>query len=251
MQKAFPFTYQGYRDLIHLLQNHDYVFTNYHDHQKFKRSVILRHDIDNDITKALKMAETEAEEQVNSTYFVLLRTDAYNPASAKNIARLKRLQELGHEVGLHFDEKAYGPQTIEEIKAHIMNEISILASLLGAPVSTVSMHRPSPLMLESEIVIPGIINSYGHVFFKEFKYLSDSRRNWREPAREIIRSGRFEKLHILTHPFWYHDTEENISKTLMDFIESARDERLIQVQENIKDLESILPQAVQTDENRK
>lgn len=215
MQKAFPFTYQGYRDLIHLLQNHDYVFTNYHDHQKFKRSVILRHDIDNDITKALKMAETEAEEQVNSTYFVLLRTDAYNPASAKNIARLKRLQELGHEVGLHFDEKAYGPQTIEEIKAHIMNEISILASLLGAPVSTVSMHRPSPLMLESEIVIPGIINSYGHVFSKSSNIFqtvdgigeSQPERSYvlagsRSFTFSHIRSGTMTPKRISQKPLW-------------------------------------------------
>ena len=49
-----------------------------------------------------------------------------------------------------------------------------------------------------------MINSYGQTFFHDFKYLSDSRRRWREPVEEIIRSGTYDRLHILTHAFWYH-----------------------------------------------
>ena len=40
-------------------------------------------------------------------------------------------------------------------------------------------------------MVPGMINGYGKVYFKEFKYLSDSRRWWREPVEEIIESGQY------------------------------------------------------------
>ena len=102
------------------------------------------------------------------------------------------------------------------------------------------MHRPSPATLEADYDIPGIVNSYGKTFFRDFKYLSDSRRRWREPVEEIIRSGEQDRLHILTHAFWYHDTEEDISQTVGDFIRIASRERYARMMENITDLPSIL-----------
>lgn len=76
------FTYTAYRALLDLLRQGGYAFTNYHDYQTHPRCVILRHDIDNSLSQALRLAEIEAEEGVKSTWFVLLRTDFYNPASA-------------------------------------------------------------------------------------------------------------------------------------------------------------------------
>lgn len=102
------------------------------------------------------------------------------------------------------------------------------------------MHRPSRATLEADLRIPGIVNSYGQTFFHDFKYLSDSRRRWREPVLEIIRSGEYERLHILTHAFWYHEEEQDISQTVDSFIRSASRERYHQMGENITDLGSIL-----------
>lgn len=102
------------------------------------------------------------------------------------------------------------------------------------------MHRPSRETLEADYDIPGIVNSYGKTFFHDFKYLSDSRRRWREPVEDIIRSGEHDRLHILTHAFWYHEEEEDISQTVGEFIRSANRERYAQMMENITDLPSIL-----------
>lgn len=104
------------------------------------------------------------------------------------------------------------------------------------------MHRPSKATLEADLQIPGIVNSYGRTFFHDFKYLSDSRRRWREPVLDIIRSGEYDRLHILTHAFWYHGGEESISETVGSFIRSANRERYAQMRDNITDLASILPE---------
>lgn len=196
------FTYKGYSNLIQALQDGGYVFCNYHDYALNPRCVILRHDIDNSPEAALRLGGVEETLHVSSTYFVLLTSNFYNPASAKNFAMLKALQNMGHEIGLHFDEMAYGGElTPEQTVATIRKEAKILSDILGTPVTTVSMHRPSKATLEANLEIPGIINSYGQTFFREFKYLSDSRRRWREPAEDIIKSGEYECLHILTHAF--------------------------------------------------
>lgn len=241
------FTYTAYRALLDLLRQGGYAFTDYHDYQTHPRCVILRHDIDNSLSQALRLAEIEAEEGVKSTWFVLLRTDFYNPASAASQKTLRRIRELGHEIGLHFDEIAYAGEG--GISSHatstaaelIVHEAGILADICGCPISTVSMHRPSRATLEADLKIPGMVNSYGQTFFHDFKYLSDSRRRWREPVEDIIRGGEYDRLHILTHAFWYHEQEQDIAASVGTFVRAANAERYEQMMENITDLPSILP----------
>lgn len=234
------FTYASYKNLILALERNGYQIRNYHDFQEARRCVILRHDIDTDLAQAARFAELEADVGVRSTYFVLLRTDFYNPASRQSLERLHSIQMLGHEVGLHFDEKAYPDEVPAETVRHILQERDILADILGTPVTTVSMHRPSKATLDADLQIPGMINSYGRTFFHDFKYLSDSRRHWREPAEEIIQSGRYDRLHILTHAFWYHEWEESLRETISRFINRGNYERYEYMRENITDLEGIL-----------
>lgn len=203
--------------------------------------MIFRHDIDINLNRAVKLAELEAEEGVQSTWFVLLRTDFYNVFSKASKEALDRIRSLGHEIGLHFDEASYVPALRpDEVVQNIIKECGLLSALLETRVSTVSMHRPSKSTLEADYQIPGIVNSYGRTFFHDFKYVSDSRRRWREPVLDIIRSGEYDRIHILTHDSWYHDKEEDISQTIGDFIRSANRERYAQMMENITDLPSIL-----------
>lgn len=234
------FTYNGYLRLLSLLKDHAYETVDYHHYKSYPRCVILRHDIDTDLAQAVRFAELEAQEGVRSTYFVLLRTDFYNPASRSSLESLRTIQAMGHEIGLHFDEKAYPDGTPEEMIQRILKERGVLSTLLETEVSTVSMHRPSQSTLDADLQIPGMVNSYGRTFFHDFKYLSDSRRRWREPVEEIIRSGKYPRLHILTHAFWYHQQEETLRVSVNRFISAANRERYYQMRENISDLESIL-----------
>lgn len=235
------FTYRAYRELLGLLRENDYFIRGYHDYEDTARCVILRHDIDNSLPQAVRLAELEAEEGVRSTWFVLLRTDFYNVFSKAGKAALDRILALGHEIGLHFDEASYVPALgADEVVQSIVKECGFLSALLETEVSTVSMHRPSKTTLDADYQVPGVVNSYGKTFFHDFKYLSDSRRRWREPVEEIIRSKEHDRLHILTHAFWYHEEEEDISQTVRDFIRLAGRERYRQMAENITDLASIV-----------
>lgn len=234
------FTYSAYKNLINLLQTGGYQVCSYHNWQEAARCVILRHDIDNSLDQALALARVEQALGLSSTYFVLLSSNFYNVASQDSRDKLRALREMGHEVGLHFDEKAYPVGSTAETTARILKERDILSALLETPVTTVSMHRPSQATLDADLQIPGMVNSYGRIFFRDFKYLSDSRRRWREPVEEIIRSGPYDRLHILTHAFWYHQQEETLRESVERFITSANKERYCQLRENITDLESIL-----------
>lgn len=236
------FTYRDYGALIALLREEGYAFGSYVSYPGEGRCVILRHDIDYSLEQAVKLARLEKELGVRSTYFVLLSSDFYNPASSSSYRDLHEILDLGHDIGLHFDETAYDYDRFG-IEYYIRKEARILSDLIDVNISSFSLHRPNRFTLETAIRIPGLINAYGEEFFRGFKYLSDSRRRWREPVEEIIRKGEHEKLHILTHAFWYHEEEKDLGATVTEFIRSASRERERTLAENITDLEKILHEA--------
>ena len=238
------FTYESYGMLIEHLRLNGYEIADYHNWKQKSGCVILRHDIDYDLSKSVKMAQFEKKIGIKSTYFVLVTSDLYNVFSKTSEDCLKEILDCGHEIGLHFDEVRY-PElegNIEAIRERIINESKLLESVICSKVSTVSMHRPSKLMLESDLKIPGIINSYGNDFFKGFKYLSDSRRRWREPAEDIIAKKQYERLHILTHAFWYEENEIDIHDSIVKFINNGNKNRYVTMKNNITDLSSIMSQ---------
>lgn len=235
------FTYNSYKSLITNLRDHGYIVTAYSDWATVPRCVILRHDIDNDIEKALELAKVEKELGVKSTYFVLITSDFYNVFSARSEKLLREILACGHEIGLHFDEVRYPEiKTPEDARDRILSEAKLLSMASGQTVKTVSMHRPSKMMLEADLEIPGMINSYGQVFFKGFKYVSDSRRRWREPVEEIVASEAYDRLHILTHAIWYNDEEIDIHESIYRFVNAGNKQRYVTEQENITDLSSIM-----------
>ena len=236
------FTYKDYQALIGLLRENGYAFSSYVNYPGKGKCVILRHDIDYSLEQAVKLARIEKDLGVRSTYFVLLSSDFYNPASSSSYRYLHEILDLGHDIGLHFDETAYSYERFG-MEYFIRKEARILSDLIDVNINSFSLHRPNHFSLETEIRIPGLINSYGEEFFHGFKYLSDSRRRWREPVEEIIERGEFEKLHILTHAFWYHEEDLTISETILDFLRSASRDRKLTMKDNITDLEHILLEA--------
>ncbi len=77
------FTYKAYREMINSLKEAGYEFCDYADWEKKKMPVILRHDIDYDVKKALGIAEIESGAGISSTWFVLLTSSLYNVYSKK------------------------------------------------------------------------------------------------------------------------------------------------------------------------
>lgn len=235
------FTYTAYKDLIYSLRDNGYTFASYKNWKRAPRCAILRHDIDNDIEKALELAKVEQELGVKSTYFVLVTSDFYNVFSAKSEKMIRTILGCGHDIGLHFDEVRYLEiKTPEDARERILEEAKLLELVTQKPVDIVSMHRPSKMMLEADLEIPGMINSYGQVYFKGFKYVSDSRRRWREPVEDIVKAKTYERLHILTHAIWYNENEMDIHDSISAFVNAGNMQRYKAEQENITDLQSIM-----------
>ena len=188
---------------------------------------------------SVKLAELEQELGVRSTYFVMLTNENYNVFSKESHNCCQKIIKCGHEIGLHFDEVIYPEfdNDLNAIKNKIVEECNLLAGAVEMPVTVVSMHRPSKMILDSDLQIPNVVNSYGSVYFKEFKYLSDSRRRWRESVGEIIDSGDYKRLHILTHAFWSNAQEKTLQESLLDFINKGDSSRYQFMNSNFSDLE--------------
>lgn len=242
-EHELDFTYSSYRDLIQHLKDNYYAISNYHEYRTYEKVAILRHDVDMSVDKALALAELECGLGVCSTYFLLLSTDFYNIASHKVLAKIKRIREMGHEIGLHFDEVKYGNTSKPEgVLPYLQDEVKAMEIILNAPIRAISMHRPSNMTLEADYDFGGIANSYSKTFFRDFKYVSDSRRHWQEDVISVISSGSFNKLHILTHPFWYNQKELTIEQNIIEFVNAANWERYYSVRDNISDLCEIMPE---------
>ncbi len=234
------FTYKAYRDLITLLRKNNYTICGYHNYRQADKSVIIRHDIDLQIEKAVKMAEIEHDMNVSSTYFVLVSSNFYNIFSKRNEDYLRRICDLGHAVGLHFDEVKYDEKS--DLVQAMEQEAALLEQCLGREVRSLSMHRPSKTTLEADYQIAGgrIVNSYGTEFFHNHKYVTDSRRNWEEDVEQIIEGGEYDRLHVLTHPFWYDEKEQSASEELKRFCTSRAGQCYDDLSDNLRDLKEFL-----------
>jgi hypothetical protein len=197
-----PFSPEGYLSLIGALQERGYALRDFAAADPAARHLVLRHDVDFSLTAAATMAEAEAERGIASTYFVLLRTEFYNPLSGAGLAALERIAAR-HAVGLHFDAALYGgdPATFDAAAAR---ECDLLAQVIGRPVELISYHRPGAARLADAERLGGRLNVYGARFVRDMGYCSDSRGGWHHGhplEHAAIRAGR--ALHLLVHPFWW------------------------------------------------
>lgn len=221
------FTYSEYELILNKLKEKGYVFSKYYSAENEKnRNVILRHDVDISLKKAYEMAQLEHSNNVVSTYFVLITGDFYNAFNKESQYYIKKISQLGHDIGLHFDETIYGDKC--DVVKKIENEINVMENMLdGVQIKSVSMHIPSKRTLDSNYVIKegNIINSYSDFFFQKYKYVSDSKMHWREDIYDVIESEMYNRIHLLTHPVWYNDVSfnmwENVSKVMCQLARTA------------------------------
>lgn len=111
------FTYDGYIGLIDLLKSKGYIFSNYVNCHEFDKTIIMRHDVDMSLNKALEFAKLEYDNNIKSTYFVLISTNFYNVFSKESRDILNEIRALGHDIGLHFDEKKYNINNFKDLES--------------------------------------------------------------------------------------------------------------------------------------
>jgi len=234
------FTYKAYLDLINLVKSNGYMISDYDKYDNHEKSVILRHDVDMSLEKAKEFSEIENENGVSSTYFILLTSDFYNIFSKKSNELIKQIITDGNSIGLHFDETRYNCSTVSDIENKILEEKNILENYLEIEINSVSMHRPSKLVLDNDIQVEGLINTYAKEFFTDIKYVSDSRMNWRENVEDVIVSNTNNKIQLLTHAFWYNETNIPIKDIFIQHFKKTRRNEYNKFDDNIKLFDDII-----------
>lgn len=219
------FSYQHYRKIIAVLVKTGKLTTFRAVNRKQPNQyIVIRHDIEFSVDRALNLAKLEKKLGIHTTYLVQIRNPIYNPFSHDNLQCLRMIKNLGHEIGLHYyciKERPFNQSiAAKEIKV----DLQVLSYMLGFKVDIFSIHRPNENILKAYLNIPGIINCYGKKFFhfypKKFPaiplnqlpavYLADSNNQWYygEPL-VVLKQLSQVKMQILFHPYSWNKNNWN------------------------------------------
>ncbi|RJR41447.1 MAG: hypothetical protein C4576_17810 [Desulfobacteraceae bacterium] len=164
-----------------------------------EKCAFLRHDIDAFLNHIDDFARREADEGVVATYYILL-SQHYNPNSAQNRRVIRRIVELGHEIGLHYDMTQY-PVEREAAINHLQLEIRFLEDIAGTVVRDIAMHQPHLGHCDYFLDVEGLVNPANPSLHEGLIYVSDSCRAWRdETLLRCLRSGGPLRLLLTIHP---------------------------------------------------
>ncbi|HXU27880.1 MAG TPA: hypothetical protein VN698_11670 [Bacteroidia bacterium] len=221
MQPIKEFTYKGYTNLLEIALNVGYDFVSFSDVKTTtsKKFCVLRHDIDASLNAAYEMASIEAKLGIKATYFIMLRSPIYNLFSRTNHQFVQKIIDLGHEIGIHYDEGFYAKK--KELNSLIEEEALILQNMFEKEIGVVSFHQPSLKIINNELKINKFINTYDRQDLDGVTYISDSNKVWKESTPwEIFDQSKYLKMHLLIHPMWWMindelSTEEIWSKTIV------------------------------------
>jgi hypothetical protein len=159
----------------------------------------------------------------------MVRSDNYNPFTGDNVSRLRRIHELGHDVGLHFAADEHETAAREtDLAACIAADAELLEHALGASVRVFSFHNPGESG-DFTVEVPGLVNAYADRFFADGRYLSESNMRWpRGSPVEVLASCEHPVVQILVHPLSYRDDFGSDRDVLLWFIRDVT-ERLLSV----------------------
>ena len=193
-----------YRELLAAAHTSGYRFTHFGEGPT-EGDLYLRHDVDLSLDAALRMAETEAEAEVQATYFLMTESVFYNLASSEGVAALDRLRDLGHWVGLH---AVYPSAPLDDRFENV-----------------VAWHNPDPDYMTAPV--PGAINVMSERYFSPSTYRSDSNQRWRHGCpHDELGSRAFPWLQLLVHPeIWVYEGE-TMGQTMRALLEAEKERRL-------------------------
>lgn len=199
--------FSHYKESLEKAINLDYHFlklNEYSEIENHEKIIILRHDIDLSLENALKMAKIENGLGIQSTYFIRVSAK-YNPMYYPNIELIKSILMLNHEVGLHYSLDIPKLTSVNNLD-YLLREKRILEEIIQQKISGICLHDPNQInKIDIDLQKYQIeYDAYSDIFIKKLKYISDSRASWREGCM-CKNIGKYPKLYILTHPFWWYE----------------------------------------------
>lgn len=208
--KNKKFSINSYYYLLEVILKSKRKIISFNDFFMGELGIIMRHDIDFCLEKALEIAQIENSKNIVSTYFVLLNSRLYNINDKNSIRLIKEIRNLGHSIGLHFDASKY-ENNFSFLNKACENECGILEKIICTEISIVSFHRPQKKLIGNNSKIANRYHTYMPDLIKDTKYCSDSGGSWYyDDPEEIILNKSISNIQLLTHPIWW-TTPENLS----------------------------------------
>jgi len=207
------FSLACYADTLRAYRADGYAVTSFRDYlaEPHAKHMVLRHDIDNDIQQAIRVARVDAESGCTSTFFLRVHARGYNLLSLPSLVCIQEMESLGHEVGLHLEgglpEVVGGTDTDWADRQRAVFEAAV-----GRPLGGFSAHEPARMGgidFADELLRRWSDTVAYHAYETRFttpsmKYLSDSSGRWREGHfAEWV--GKEPLMQVLTHPFWWYE----------------------------------------------
>lgn len=222
---------QDYKDFINKFLTLGYKVVMFNDFDSSKENqLILRHDIDFDISAAYKIAKIEHELNVKSTFFFLLRGDFYNIVNQKNYDLVKKIEKLGHKISLHYDIDIY-----KDSKKELSNEIEIFEKIFNTKLDIISVHRPDKEFLTNPNNYFHIRNTYEDEFFTKISYFADSGGRFRYGSPLESTDFKFKRnIQLLTHPVWWVSNFSSVNEVLNELMEKRNLDLFSLLKKNIK-----------------
>jgi peptidoglycan/xylan/chitin deacetylase (PgdA/CDA1 family) len=216
------FTHRWYRDFLKRLRADGYVVRGLAT-PPGAGDVALRHDVDLSLEAALEMARIEADLGVTATYFVMLSSPLYNPLSPRGRETIRRIEGLGHEVGVHVSTHAY-PELdrrppLAAVEARVAEERAALSGLVDSLSPAVSFHIPPDWLLGASF--SGVRSTYAPDYFEDPTYVADSSQRWRGDPPQLSADG--DAVQVLTHPgLWAEEDADFEGRVEQAIVASCR-----------------------------
>ncbi len=201
-----PFTFTEYRNLIRMAKSR-FQIIDYPDYPQHDSFIIWRHDVEYSVDEMNKLAVIDAEEGIQSTFFLQLHSETYNFWSREVVDKIKQWLRMAHRLGLHFDANYYGIKDSHNLGGLIQRERMIIEEIYETPVSAFAYHSPTPEILRCSGNYGGLVNTYNADFFGgKVIYVSDSNGRWRERTiRDVLEAPTTTMAQINTHDTWWTD----------------------------------------------
>jgi len=207
------FSFKHYQEILELFKERGYKFCFFSENPDLKsKKIYLRHDIEISLNKALQLAQIENQNKVYSTYFVQVSNFLYNPFNKRHAEIIRKINGLGHQIGLHFWDD-YDRLNEKEISKEVARQLQVLRAYFNVK-NVVSFHRPTDKLFNKKF--NSFISTYEIKFFKKIKYLSESNAIWREGCvcKWLNDAHCPSNLQLLIHPLWWGKGEKDQNKHL-------------------------------------
>jgi len=207
------FSYDHYKEILELAKRQYGIMTMLqYSSSRPDKALVLRHDIDTNPRRALRMAQIEKKLDVRSTYFVRVHAEMYNPFGFKTYRQLREISRMGHEIGLHLENLDFSNITEEDPSSVLKREIQVLQTVLGTKVRGVAAHRGFSGIDNSDFVRDIDLSEFdleyeAQELTRDCLFVSDSLRRWTHTnGRCVCRTLQEDhpRICLLVHPqFWY------------------------------------------------